>query len=93
MTDFSALFRPAPSPDLEGSWLRQQREASAVLRRCERGFSTVLLADEVGMGKTYVALAVMAGVAAKGGKTLLIVPGNAVLLQKWHEEIKTFNAS
>lgn len=93
MTDFSALFRPAPSPDLASSWLRQQREARAVLRRFERGFSTVLLADEVGMGKTYVALAVMAGAAAKGGKTLLIVPGNAVLLQKWLEEIKTFNAS
>lgn len=93
MTDLSPLFRPAPSPDLADSWLRQQREARAVLRRFERGFSTVLLADEVGMGKTYVALAVMAGVAAKGGKTLLIVPGNAVLLQKWLEEIKTFNAS
>ncbi|MBR4746992.1 MAG: hypothetical protein IK061_06315, partial [Desulfovibrio sp.] len=46
--------------DVLKSWQRQQREAKAIADRFEQGFKTVLLADEVGMGKTYAALAVMA---------------------------------
>lgn len=96
MTDLDngkRLFRsPDLSPELARNWHRQQQEARAVLQRFEQGFSTVLLADEVGMGKTYVALSVMARRAADGEKTLLIVPGNAMLTRKWMEEIKKFNA-
>ena len=97
MTDLDytkRLFRnPDLSPELARNWHRQQQEARAVLRRFKQGFSTVLIADEVGMGKTYVALSVMARHADDGEKTLLIVPGNAMLIRKWMEEIKKFNAS
>ena len=80
------------NPETAQSWARQQREAQAVLERFRQRFSTVLLADEVGMGKTYVALCVMARYVAEGKKVLLVVPGNTVLRQKWQEEMHSFNA-
>ncbi|MBR4745928.1 MAG: DEAD/DEAH box helicase family protein, partial [Desulfovibrio sp.] len=72
-----------------------QREAKAIADRFEQGFKTVLLADEVGMGKTYAALAVMADYVFQteenNRKVLLVVPTGSVLLDKWEQEITTFS--
>ena len=81
--------------DVLKSWQRQQREAKAIADRFEQGFKTVLLADEVGMGKTYAALAVMADYVFQteenNRKVLLVVPTGSVLLDKWEQEITTFS--
>ena len=79
---------------VQESWLRQQREARAIAERFGQGFRTVLLADEVGMGKTYAALAVMAHYVFQEEenkrKVLLVVPGGGVLLDKWEQELTAF---
>ncbi len=70
---------------------RQAETASAILRSLVDR-PGVLLSDEVGMGKTYVALAVAASViiATKGrqGPVVVMVPGR--LRRKWQREWKQF---
>ena len=79
------------------SWERQRRSAEEIVARFQAGLDTVLLADEVGMGKTYAALAVMADHLSKpralDPKVLLIMPPSAILRDKWQNEIGAFNAS
>lgn len=79
----------------EKAWARQQHTARAVTERFARGIDTVLLADEVGMGKTYAALAVMAGYLFQSDtndrKVLLVTPPSSVLRVKWQQEIQSFN--
>ena len=58
-----------------------QREAAARLRRAIDRFGGALLADEVGLGKTYTALAVM-----RREKTLLIV-APAALVAMWRDAL------
>ncbi len=69
--------------------LRQRAEVEEILRRL-RTQSGVILADEVGMGKTYVALAVAYCVAMKNprGPVVVMVPAN--LVDKWEQDLKAF---
>lgn len=77
------------------TWARQQQTAKAIDTRFHNGIDTVLLADEVGMGKTYVALAAMAQYLhqsdANNRKVLLVTPPSTVLRVKWQQEIQSFN--
>jgi hypothetical protein len=77
------------------AWARQQRTAKAIASRFARGYDTVLLADEVGMGKTYVALTAMSQYLfqsnANDRKVLLVTPPGNVLRVKWQQEIQSFN--
>lgn len=80
---------------------RQNETARSLLRRLYGGgadqVELQLLADEVGMGKTFVALAVAYSVleAQKGEpelagcyqKVLVLVPQNDELKNKWHREV------
>lgn len=68
---------------------RQRSEAEVILRRF-RTQPGVILADEVGMGKTYVALAVAYTEAIQNprGPVIVMVPPN--LVQKWEEDLKSF---
>src|SRR5208283_423891 len=87
---------------------RQTRTAEAIL---ERFFSAkvqdrremMILADEVGMGKTYIALAVAVtilerikngsppeGLPANKPVVLVLIPNNAALYNKWHREAAAF---
>lgn len=81
------------SPGL--AWTRQIRTAEAIGAGFARGTDTILLADEVGMGKTYVALATMADYLlqsdANDRKVLLVTPPSSVLRVKWQQEIQSFN--
>lgn len=85
----------AERPSVQGDWSRQRATAHAIATRFDDEYDAVLLADEVGMGKTYVALAVMADylMQSEGNdrKILLITPPSHVLKHKWIEEIASFN--
>jgi ERCC4-related helicase len=73
----------------EADQLRQRAEVDEILRRL-RDQPGVILADEVGMGKTFVALAVAYSVAihCPRGPVIVMVPAN--LVDKWEQDLKTF---
>ena len=60
-----------------------QRDAAVRLRLAIDRFGGALLADEVGLGKTYTALA-----AARGVETLLVV-APAALAPMWRDRTRT----
>jgi len=68
---------------------RQRAEAEEILNRL-RNQPGVILADEVGMGKTFVALAIAYTVARRSphGPVIVMVPPN--LVDKWVQDLKTF---
>ena len=67
---------------------RQRKTAAHILKQ----FNTLpgqILADEVGMGKTFVALAVAASVALKDERPVVIMVPSAVL-EKWQRDFSVF---
>lgn len=88
------LNEQAPDPRLQEDWNRQRCTATVIRERHKNGIACVLLADEVGMGKTYTALAAIAThlfeTSRNNRKALLVVP-NDLLSAKWEQEIRTFN--
>ena len=68
---------------------RQRVEVEEILRRL-RTQPGLILADEVGMGKTFVALAVAYSIAVQSpkGPVIVMVPPN--LVSKWEKDLKTF---
>lgn len=68
---------------------RQRIEVQHILDRL-RTQPGVILADEVGMGKTFVALAAAYCIASqsKRGPAIIMVPPN--LIDKWEQDLKTF---
>ena len=74
---------------LDADQLRQRAEVEDILRRLSTQ-PGVILADEVGMGKTYVALGIAYSVAIRcpRGPVIVMVPPN--LVDKWEEELKKF---
>lgn len=69
--------------------VRQRAEVDEILRRFQ-GQPGVILADEVGMGKTFVALAMAYTIAANSprGPVVALVPAN--LVDKWIQDLNTF---
>ncbi|MGA2034323.1 MAG: SNF2-related protein [Thermoguttaceae bacterium] len=68
---------------------RQRVEVEEILQRFLQQ-PGVVLADEVGMGKTFVALAVAFCIATESrrGPVIVMVPAN--LIDKWVQDLKTF---
>lgn len=94
---FDTVIRAeAERPSFQKDWDRQRNTAREFLTRFENGFDTQLLADEVGMGKTYVAMGVIAarllGARGADARALLITPSSAVLRAKWEQELRSFSA-
>lgn len=91
------LKSEAERPELQVDWDRQRNTAREFRRRFEAGSDTQLLGDEVGMGKTYVALAVIADAVLRRGavstRALLVTPPSAVLRAKWEQEVRSFSSS
>lgn len=91
------LIESVSDENIQKQWSRQLSTAEAISERHAKGYDTVLLADEVGMGKTYVALATMAHYVfqtkANDRKVLLVVPPNNILSRKWEQDIRSFNES
>jgi superfamily II DNA or RNA helicase len=81
----TTLSKNVPEADQE----RQRAEVEEILRRLRRQ-PGVILADEVGMGKTYVALAAAYSIAVHNpcGPVVVMVPPN--LIEKWAQDLKTF---
>ena len=73
----------------EADQTRQRAEVEEILHRLHSK-PGVILADEAGMGKTFVALAVAYSVAvhSQRGPVVLMVPAN--LVDKWEQDLKTF---
>ena len=74
-----------PAADQE----RQRGEVNAILTRLRRQ-PGVILADEVGMGETFVALAIACSVATRSprGPVIVMVPAN--LIDKWQQDLAKF---
>jgi superfamily II DNA or RNA helicase len=68
---------------------RQRAEVDEILRELHYR-PGVILGDEVGMGKTFVALAIAYSVAIRSplGPVIVMVPAN--LVDKWEQDLKTF---
>ena len=74
----------------EADQARQRSEVEAILARL-RGQPGVILADEVGMGKTFVALAIAYSIAARNPRGPVIVMAPANLIGKWEQDLATFS--
>jgi ERCC4-related helicase len=74
-----------PAADQE----RQRAEVEEILERLRRQ-SGVILADEVGMGKTFVALGVAYSIALRSprGPAIVMVPPG--LIDKWEQDLRAF---
>ena len=69
---------------------RQKRTACLILQRLEE-YPGIILADEVGMGKTFVALAVAASVALRDRRHLpVVVMVPPSLKEKWPKDFQLF---
>jgi superfamily II DNA or RNA helicase len=68
---------------------RQRTEVVEILSRFRKQ-PGVILADEVGMGKTFVALAVAYSVAVGSPRGPVIIMAPANLVEKWEQDLKTF---
>lgn len=80
-------------PTFQEDWRRQRRTADAILKRFDDQ-EGVILADQVGMGKTYVALAVAASEILDrpdDSQVVILVPPRVA--QKWVEEANAFASS
>jgi ERCC4-related helicase len=79
------LSRQVPEVDQR----RQRAEVAEILHRF-RQQPGVILADEVGMGKTFVALAVAYSVAIGSPRGPVIIMAPANLVEKWEQDLRTF---
>jgi len=66
---------------------RQAKTASLILASYQARNPGVILADDVGLGKTWVAVLVAIAVASAKGKVVISVP-NPTMRQKWSEEFE-----
>ncbi len=87
---------PSRSENSDGrTWLDAgQRATLSALqcRLCETGLPGAIIADEVGMGKTRIAVALACAVTRAGGRVVVAVPPG--LLHQWRDEFRqTFQAA
>jgi len=86
-------LRVDTEPRFEQDWARQRCTAKDILRRLQT-IEGVILADQVGMGKTYVALAVVVShilSTPELGRVVIFVP--AAVADKWVREWRKFSES
>jgi superfamily II DNA or RNA helicase len=67
----------------------QKASLRAIQKRLKTGQRALLLADEVGMGKTRIAAALIHTVKKSGGRTAVILPPNVG--KQWLSEIQVFD--
>ena len=87
------LLREPTEPRFKEDWARQRRTATDILQRLPTQ-EGVILADQVGMGKTYVALAVAVSqilATAELAQVVIFVP--ASVADKWVREWSKFSES
>jgi superfamily II DNA or RNA helicase len=79
--------RPASAPVLAAHQERAYERACAILDR----YGGVIVADAVGLGKTYIGLRLLERALEAGGRGLVIVP--AALREQWARELHYFGAT
>jgi len=79
--------KDTPFLAVEASTWRQMRTAAAILKRFKSGQKGVLLADDVGLGKTFVA-ALLAAVFAGTGKKVRVLAPNPLVKEKWLRDLR-----
>lgn len=67
----------------------QRATVAELARRIRAGQRAALLADEVGMGKTRIAVALIEAVRRAGGRSAIVLP--AGLGAQWQQELRRFN--
>lgn len=77
----SSATRPEAAPSLAAHQERAYERACDILDR----FGGVIIADAVGLGKTYIGLRLLESALGSGGEGLLVVP--AALKDQWLREI------
>ncbi|AVA13499.1 DEAD/DEAH box helicase family protein [Sphingopyxis sp. MG] len=75
----------------DGTKLKDGQRAAllAICERLRRGQRAALLADEVGMGKTLIAAALIKSVQRSGGRAAIIIPPG--LGAQWQSELRRFD--
>lgn len=75
----------------DGTKLQDGQRAAllAICERLRRGQRAILLADEVGMGKTLIAAALIKSVQSSGGRAAIIIPPG--LGAQWQAELRRFD--
>ena len=95
MTRHLMTVKSEAEPAVQEHWDRQRATAAHILDRFDDDHDVQLLGDEVGTGKTYVALAVIAEhllrSRSNSRRALLVTPASAVLRSKWEQEIRSFS--
>lgn len=89
----TSRLRTVTEDRFEQDWARQRRTAADILQRLKKQ-EGVILADQVGMGKTYVALAVAVCQilsTAELGQVVIFVP--SAVADKWVREWRKFSES
>lgn len=84
---FSDIESDAAAADDSSSWLLtpHQRHACERARAILDAYGGVIIADAVGLGKTYIGLQLLRDVAGAGGRAIVVVP--AVLRRDWRERL------
>lgn len=67
------------------AWKRELRTAKEIMRRLKRQ-PGVLLADDTGLGKTWVAALAALAIGINGGRVLVLVP-NKTMISKWEKDL------
>ncbi|MEZ5653735.1 MAG: helicase-related protein [Burkholderiaceae bacterium] len=89
----TSLLRDKTEDRFQNDWQRQRRTAADILERFKRQ-EGVILADQVGMGKTYVALAVAVSVIMRHeGRAQVVIFVPAAVADKWVREWRKFSES
>lgn len=93
LKELSRKLRTSTDPQFTADWERQRRTAAEILKRLQRQ-EGVILADQVGMGKTYVALAVAVSeilATSELDQVVIFVP--PAVAEKWVREWNKFSES
>jgi superfamily II DNA or RNA helicase len=85
-TEIKELLKAANDTVLDSG---QKASLRAIQKRLNTGQRALLLADEVGMGKTRIAAALIHAVKKSGGRTAVILPPNVG--KQWLSEIQVFD--
>lgn len=90
--DEHQLLINAKEPQFRNAYERQRNEACDLLNRFLNKENVLLLADDVGLGKTWVAMITLFSLLAENREAdhaLILVP-TRLLAEKWYNELLTF---
>ena len=81
---FGSRQRPPEDTD-RNAWSRELMTAKEIVKRFKKQ-PGVLLADDTGLGKTWVAALAALAIADNGGRILVLVP-NKTMIGKWERDL------